>query len=208
MCKAWPNYNLKPMVFQETLGQSVKSVSGMNSRSSLGEFAGSLRLGFREHAGQRHRRAALALAFVRGFHECEYLNRLLGADRGFSCFEEAPDRAAEFLVASLPAGLNDAFAAEGDRSEIRLVLTNTAIRADPPIFPDTRNDVRVFGLYARDRFTTCAHERVQRLDTVDTVEEPVRRPFLVGARTPSHRARNRAECFVFQKVLNARAEPN
>src|SRR5881296_4771678 len=106
------------------MGLRVISIQIVHSRISFGQFAGSLRLGFREHAGQRHRRAALALAFVRGFHECEYLNRLLGADRGFSCFEEAPDRAAEFLVASLPTGLNDAFAAEGDRSEIRLVLTN------------------------------------------------------------------------------------
>src|SRR5438552_7793468 len=177
-------------------------------RISLDQFVGGVCFGFREHSGQRHRRAALALAFIRGLHEDEDFNRLLGGDRGLSCFEKAPYFPAEFLISSLPAGLNDAFAAKGHCSEISLVSTNATIGADAPILPDAGNEVGVFALYASDGFTTCAHERVQRLDAVYAVKEHVRRAFLIRARSPGYRARDRAELFVFQKFLNARAEPN
>src|SRR2546421_5181150 len=106
---------------------------------------------FCEHTSQRHRRAALALAFVGAFHEGENLDCLLGTHRRFAGSEKAANLSAEFLVASFPAGLNNAFAAEGYRPEVRLVLSNSAIGANAPILPDAGDEVGVFGLNARDR---------------------------------------------------------
>src|SRR5687767_3224447 len=73
-------------------------------RSSLGQLRCGLRFRFGHHAGQRNWRAALALAFIRRFHEREDFNRLLGADRRFACFEKLSYLAAKLLVASASAG--------------------------------------------------------------------------------------------------------
>src|SRR5205823_6174527 len=162
----------------------------------------------REHTGHRHRRAALTLAFVRGFHEGENLNRFLDVDRGFAGFEEAANLSAEFLIASFTAGLNDAFAAESDRAEFSFVLANPAIGADAPVLPEAGDEVGVFGLNARDRFATGAHQRVQRFNAVDAVEEHVRSAFLISAGPPGGSTFDCAELPVFQKFLNARAEPD
>ena len=42
---------------------------------------------------------------------------------------------------------------------------------------------------------------------MNAVEEHVRRPFLIRARSPRARAGHRAELLVFQKLLNARSKP-
>src|SRR5439155_9864846 len=136
------------------------------------------------------------------------LNRLLGADRRFAGFEKASNLSAEFLVAAFPSALYDGFAAEGDRAEFRFVLANPAIGADAPVLPDAGNEVGVFRLNPGDRFTTGTHEHVQWLDAVDAVEEHVRSALLISAGSPGASSLNRAEFFVLQEFLNARAEPD
>src|SRR5438445_5266065 len=137
-----------------------------------------------EHTGQRHRRAALALAFVRGVHEGENLDRLLGTYWRSAGSEEAANLSAEFLIAPFTAGLNDGFAAEGDRAEFRFVLANPAISADAPVLPNAGHEVGIFRLCARDRFTTRSHQHVQRFNAVDAVEEHVRSAILISAGPP------------------------
>jgi hypothetical protein len=55
------------------------------------QFGRRLPFDFRHHGGERDRRAALAFAFVRSFHEGEDLNRFLGGNRRFARLEELPN---------------------------------------------------------------------------------------------------------------------
>src|SRR4030095_9740738 len=110
------------------------------------EFYCGFRPCFRQHTVERHRRAALALAFVRGFHESEDFDRLFSTDRRFAGFEEAYDFPAKFLIAAFSVGLDDAFAAESDRAKVRSVAANSTVGSDATVLPHARNEIGVFGL--------------------------------------------------------------
>src|SRR5438477_5376564 len=106
------HYRLKNR-FPQSDSKHIRLILGCrNLPPSVRNLRGGFGFCFREYAGQRHRRAALALAFVRRLHESEYLNRLFGLNRNFSRSEEAADLLAKFLVTAFPPGLNDRFAAE------------------------------------------------------------------------------------------------
>src|SRR5258708_1976504 len=103
--------------------------------------------------------------------------------------------------------MNDPFAAKSHRSVIRSIAPNSAIRSDASVLPDARHKTGVFGCDACDRFTTRAHQCEQRFDAMNTIEEHVGSPFLVGARSPNGCAGHATEFSVVQNLLEAGTEP-
>src|SRR5262245_34105501 len=104
-------------------------------------LAGVVGAGLFEHAGQRHRDAALALALVGRLHEGEDLDRLLGADRGLAGAEEPGDLDQERLVAAATAEGLGPLAADDGRPVAALALADAAEGAEPAVLPRPGHEV-------------------------------------------------------------------
>src|SRR5437867_488658 len=142
-------------------------LSAQQALFSVFQLRGGFGFGFRQNLLQRNRNAALALAFVRGFHEREDLDRLLGANRWLPRFEKPADLAAKVSIISALADLKDRLAAINHRAERGFAAMNAAISANPPVLPHTSNEVEIFRRDAADGFAASSHDREQRLDAVD-----------------------------------------
>src|SRR5439155_24353749 len=135
--------------------------------------------------------AALAFAFVRGFHESKQFNRFLrrnGSDSGPEEFYHLGDKR---VIAIVGAHRAFAFLTLG-RTTITFRIFPIDARA--PTFPDAFDlDQAVAGGAALDAFATGAHHREERFDAVNAVPEKVGMRFFQVARTGRFRAQNFAD---------------
>lgn len=169
------------------------SPEGSTTLGTLFDQLRRLFLRLREHIGQRDRLAALAEAFVGGFHEGEDLDRLGFAHGWGAGAEEGADLAAEGLVADGFGSLAHTGAAEDECAELRLALHDAAIGADAAVFPHAGDLIGDGTFGARNGLAAGAHEREERLDAVDGVEEEVRCAVLIRARAPRRHAEDVAD---------------
>src|SRR5262245_20545887 len=141
---------------------NVQFVSSIRSRPSLQAFFGGRFAGFGQHALKRHRLAALALAFVGGFHESVDFERFLFGHGHFSRAEEADDLDHQRTIPLVRADLLDAVRAEGRAAVVGLAAplggADPAEGADAASLPDSGCQVDARSTEAAHQFTAGTHD--------------------------------------------------
>src|SRR5262249_18456784 len=110
------------------------------------------------------------------------------------------------LVTGVFADGDDALAAEDKPAVSGRAIADTAKRPDAAVLPHTGGDVGILRVRARHALAAGTHDRVQRLDAVDTVPEKIGVMRFEAARAVHIAAAHAAEFRILAQSQDARAE--